>query len=161
MIPYSTYVRNPFVKENTFIGLPTESSALPAFKTSRPFLPQPSWEGHPDVIACYWKAFELAFRNLRRPTRRNGFVAAYIDTAFNKHLFMWDSAFILQFARYGSRAFNFQQTLDNFYAKQHPYGFICREIDEASGADCFERFDPSATGPNIMPWAEWEFFVNH
>jgi hypothetical protein len=36
---------------------------------------------------------------------------------------MWDSAFILLFARYGSRAFDFQRTLDNFYAKQHPDGY--------------------------------------
>jgi hypothetical protein len=64
------------------------------------------------------------------------------------------------FARYGSRAFNFQQTLDNLYTKQHPDGFICREIDEADGADYFIRFDPPATGPNVMPWTEWEYYTN-
>jgi hypothetical protein len=81
-------------------------------------------------------------------------VSNFIDTAFNNCLFMWDSAFILLFARYrthththtartarteyafvlmnavaspagryGSRAFDFQRTLDNFYAKQHPDGY--------------------------------------
>jgi glycogen debranching enzyme len=62
------------------------------------------------------------------------------------------------FGKYASRAFNFQGTLDNFYAKQHPDGFICREIRESDGTDCFERFDPSSTGPDIMPWAEWDYF---
>lgn len=41
---------------------------------------------------------------------------------------MWDSCFILLFARYGCRAFNFQRTLDNLYAKQHADGFICRYV---------------------------------
>ena len=64
------------------------------------------------------------------------------------------------FGRYGSRAFNFQGTLDNFYRKQLPDGFICREIYGGTGQDCFERVDPSSTGPNIMPWVEWEYFLN-
>lgn len=64
-----------------------------------------------------------AFRNIKPAGRESGFVANFIDTAFNDCLFMWDSAFILLFARYGSRAFDFQRTLDNFYAKQHPDGY--------------------------------------
>ena len=66
---------------------------------------------------------------------------------------MWDSSFILMFARYGTRFFPFQNTLNNFFAKQHPDGFSCREI-KADGADCFERYDPVSTGPNLMPWCE-------
>lgn len=53
--------------------------------------------------------------------------------------------------------FPFQRTLDNFYAKQHPDGFICREI-KADGADCFERYDPVSTGPNLMPWCEMVYY---
>ena len=104
--------------------------------------------------------WEIAFRNLRNPTAENGFVSPYIDTAFNGHLFMWDSAFILMFARYGQRAFNFQRTLDNLYGKQHSDGFICREIDEADGTDLFLRIDPPATGPDTLAWSEWEYYTN-
>jgi glycogen debranching enzyme len=75
-------------------------------------------------------------------------------------MFMWDSAFIVLFARYGSRAFDFQRTLDNLYAKQHADGFICREIFEGDGSDRFERHNPSATGPNVLAWAEWEYYLN-
>ena len=25
----------------------------------------------------------------------------------------------------------------------------------------FERFDPSSTGPNVLPWAEWTYFVRY
>jgi hypothetical protein len=86
-------------------------------------------------------------------------VSNYCDTAFNGHLFMWDSAFITFFGIYGRRAFDFQGVLDNFYRKQHPDGFICREISEDDGQDAFHRFDPSSTGPNIMPWAEWNYYL--
>ena len=157
---YPTYVPDPFVKENKFIKQTAEQRELPEFDEVKALLPQPEWGNHDHTIACYWKAWELAFKNLRQPTPANGFVANYIDTAFNDHLFMWDSAFILLFGRYGRRAFDFQHTLDNLYAKQHPDGYICREIREDDGGDTFERFDPSSTGPNVMPWTEWEYYQN-
>lgn len=156
---YNTYVDNPFVKENVFLGMPATTRQLPAFDDARSMLPDPIWGTHTPVIDCYWKAWQLAFGNLRNPTAENGFVAPYIDTAFNNCLFMWDSAFILLFARYGCRVFDFHRTLDNLYAKQHPDGFICREIHESNGRDGFSRFDPAATGPNIMAWTEWEYFL--
>ena len=105
----------------------------------------------------YWRAWEIAVGNIRAPQEGSGFVSSYLDTAYNGNIFMWDSSFILMFARYGARFFPFQQTLDNFYAKQHPDGFICREI-KADGADCFERYDPVSTGPNLMPWCEMVYF---
>jgi hypothetical protein len=157
----NTYVNNPLVAANPFIGQQMVRAALPEYDQARELLPRPYWEGHESVIDCYWKTWEIAFSNLRNPTNQNGFIAPYIDTAFNNHLFMWDSAFILLFARYGSRAFDFQQTLDNFYAKQHPDGFICREIRQSDGSDCFYRHDPASTGPNIMPWTEWEYYLNY
>ena len=161
MVYYDTHIENPLVRENVFRSMPREEVAPPTFAGARGELPEPFWGGHATALDCYWKTWELAFRNLRRPTAENGFVANYIDTAFNDCLFMWDSAFILLFARYGSRAFDFQRTLDNLYAKQHKDGFICREIREADGGDQFSRFDPASTGPNVMPWTEWESYLTH
>ncbi|CAI6043615.1 MGH1-like glycoside hydrolase domain-containing protein [Cohnella sp. JJ-181] len=155
------YVQNRFVKENVFLKSAAENKALPIFEYAKEILPEPFWEGHDRAISCYWKAWELAFKNLRKPTSDNGFVTNYIDTAFNDCLFMWDSSFILIFARYGKRAFEFQKTLDNLYAKQHEDGFICREIREMDGKDQFHRFDVSSTGPNIMPLTEWEYYLNY
>lgn len=157
---FSCYVENPLVKQNQFKTMAPDLSPLPTFEGSRHLLPKPSWQGHDDVIRCYWRAWEIAFSNLRRPTPENGFVAPLIDTAFNGHLFMWDSVFILMFGRYGSRAFDFQRTLDCLYCKQHPDGFICRQIDIADGQDTFHRHDPSSTGPNVMAWSEWEYYRN-
>lgn len=161
MIPYkNTYIKNALVSENVFRMKSPDSEELPVYSDIRDLLPSPFWTGHEKVIESYWKVWEIAFRNLRKPAASNGFVSNYIDTAYNDNIFMWDSAFICLFARYGSRAFNFQKTFDNFYAKQHQDGFICREIRASDGSDCFHRYDPVSTGPNVIPWSEWEYFQN-
>jgi len=158
--PYKLYTFNKYFEENSFIKAQQDTTTPPAFLQIKEKLPQPFWSGHQDAISCYWKAWEIAFSHLKKVTPQNNFVSPYIDAAFNGNIFMWDASFMTMFGRYGLRAFNFQGTLDNFYRKQVPDGFICREIYGASGRDCFERVDPSSTGPNIMPWVEWEYFLN-
>ncbi|MCX7003748.1 MAG: hypothetical protein NTV22_10815, partial [bacterium] len=180
---YHTYVPNRFAEENTFgargcqpwpwahynsqhpgpeaawMPAGNRPPQWPTCADARAHLPVPFWDGHAEVSACYWKVWELAFdRKLRKATPLNRFVSDFNATAFNDATFMWDSAFITLFGRYGRRAWHFQGTLNNFYCKQHPDGFICREIREADGEDRFQRFDPAGTGPNVLPWAEWEYF---
>lgn len=157
-LPYkNTYVKEPLVTENEFRVARPETIEPKSFEEARQILPNPTWEGHAKEVEMYWKAWEIALRNIRAPQPGSGFVSSYLDTAYNGNIFMWDSSFILMFARYGTRFFPFQRTLDNFYAKQHPDGFICREI-KADGADCFERYDPVSTGPNLMPWCEMVYY---
>lgn len=159
-LPYkNTYVKNSFVAENEFRRMIPSFLEPPSFSEGREILPAPFWSGHDDAIEMYWKAWEIGIGNIRKPLPDSGFVASYLDTAYNGNIFMWDSAFITMFARYGNRLFPFQQTLDNFYALQHLDGFICREIME-TGDDAFHRYDPVSTGPNIIPWSELEYY-NH
>lgn len=157
-LPYkSTYSREPLTAENSFKTSPVVTLKPGSFKEAKSILPVPIWKGHDKEIEMYWKAWEIAVGNIRQPLPGSGFISPYIDTAYNGNIFMWDSAFILMFARYGLRFFPFQNTLDNFYAKQHPDGFICREI-KSDGADCFERYDPVSTGPNLLPWCEMVYY---
>ena len=157
-LPYkNTYVKEPLVTENEFRVARPETIEPKSYDEARQILPNPIWEGHAKELEMYWKAWEIAIGNIRAPQQGSGFVSSYLDTAYNGNIFMWDSSFILMFARYGTRFFPFQRTLDNFYAKQHPDGFICREI-KADGADCFERYDPVSTGPNLMPWSEMVYY---
>ncbi len=156
---YAFYSRNALVDGNVFRARTPQPVVPPTFDVARPLLPEPYWSGHDTTIAAYWKVWQLAFQNIGLPTRENSFVSPYLRTAFNDCLFMWDSVFNTLFASYGRRAFDFQATLDNFYAKQHPDGAICREINENSGEDMFHRFDPAGTGPNLLPWSEWENFL--
>ncbi len=153
-----SYAYNPLVEENTFLKMERMETPLPKFEDIRDKLPQPIWEGHDSYIDCYYRAWELAFSNLCTPREGTGFVSNFIDTAFNGCIFMWDSSFILMFGKYGDRLFKFQNTLDNFYSHQHRDGFISRQINEETGGEYFTRTDPSATGPDIMAWCEWEYF---
>lgn len=153
-----TYIPNPHYDKNPFLTRKPETGTLPTYEDSKFLLPKPYWEGHEDTIACHDKAWQIAFSNLRMPVPESGFVSAFIDTAFNGMLFMWDSCFILMFGRYGSRAFNFQKTLDNMYARQHKDGYICRQLREDIAGERFTRFDPCSTGPQILAWCEWEYY---
>lgn len=154
----NTHVPNPIVEGNTFIKLKSEDISLPNFSEIKSKLPVPVWNKHNEYIDCYWKTWEIAFSNLGQPKKGTKFVSNFIDTAFNGCIFMWDSVFILMFGKYASSIFNFQKTLDNFYSHQHEDGFISKEIRESDSLEMFDRFDYSSTGPNIMPWSEWEYF---
>ena len=152
------YDESPLVAESSFRGAAPDRSPPPALEAVRHLLPEPVWAGHPHHIAAYWKAWTLAFGNLQRAHRANGFIAPYVDTAFNDCLFAWDSVFILEFCRYGRRAFDFQRTLDNLYCKQHSDGFISREVRSWTGRDQFHRHDPASTGPNVFAFSEWSHY---
>ena len=153
-----TYDLSPIVENNGFLTMKAENEPVPKYDEIAKLLPKPIWFGHDDVIACHNFAWRTAFDNLKRANGDTHFVSNYIDTAFNGCLFMWDSSFIVMFGKYGMRAFNFQKTLDNFYSHQHKDGFICRELCEDEDGEQFSRHDPSSTGPNILGWAEWEYF---
>lgn len=71
---------------------------------------------------------------------------------------MWDSAFITMFGKYAHHCFEFIGTLDNLYSKQMIDGFIGRELSIETGQNHFHRHDPTSTGPNILPWAEWQHY---
>ncbi len=150
--PYA--MNNAFKKQRIHIGL------LPKYKKAKNLLPEPIWEGHEGYVECYDYAWKIAFSNIKNPTIASRFKSQFIDTAFNGFSFMWDSSFMVMFGKYGVRAFDFQQTLNNFYACQHSDGFISRELWEKKEGEQFNSYDPSSTGPNILPWAEWEYYKN-
>ncbi len=154
-----TYIPSKMAAENLFIGRQPRMIDLPKYEEIRSRLPIPQWEGHQRVIDCYYKAWEIAFANVNNPAPGTRFVSPFIDAACNDSIFMWDSVFMLMFGKYAHHIFNFQQTLDNFYSHQHQDGFISRQILEADSSEAFSRHDPSSTGPNVIPWCEWEYYL--
>ncbi len=139
--------------ENVFGMRRAAPAPLPDYDPDR--LPGLVADDHPGWVAAYDYAWETAFANLRQPAPESGFVSNFIDTAFNECTFLWDSCFMTMFGRYGTHVFPFIGTLDNFYVKQHPDGFICREINTDTGEDRFTPHDARSTGPNVFAWAEW------
>ena len=118
-----------------------EAKPLANFAKLRSQLPSPIYDDNPVLVRLYWKAWELAFHNFHEPAPQSGFVSQFIDAAFNKNIFLWDSCFMTMFCNYAYPLVPGISTLDNFYAKQHEDGEICREIVRDTGIDFGEWVD--------------------
>jgi Trehalase len=126
---------------------------LPQLQLMRPQLPSPIYESRPDWIAMYWKSWELAFRNFHEPAPGSGLVSQFIDAAFNANIFLWDSCFMTMFCNYAHPLVPGIGTLDNFYAKQHEDGEICREIVRKTGVD-FPQWVNRENRPLFSRWGK-------
>jgi len=157
---HATFSRptSPLVAKNPLRRRTYERRPIPPFNEARSLLPEPVVPARPEWVEMYWRAWEIAWLHLHSPRAGSGFVANFIGATANDHIHMLDSSFMVHFGVYGRRAFDFMGTLDNFYARQHDDGYICREIDIAEGFDFFYPFDPNGVGPNILPWTEWRVF---
>jgi hypothetical protein len=112
---------------------------VPSWEEARAVLPDPVLDERPDALAAYWKAWEGCITSLRSPTKSNGFVSNHLFMPFNDCIFAHDTAVMSLFARYGLRAFDPAGSFDNFYAKQHETGEICREIRCSTGEDFWKK----------------------
>ena len=149
----------PTIDENPFIKAKYTDIGRPSFEDSKKFLPRPVLDGNPEWLEMYWYCWKLAFTHIKKPRPSSGLVSNFLDEAFNRHIFQWDTIFMLLFARYGHAAFPFIDSLDNFYCKQHPNGYICREILEKNGRDFYKSWeDDRAVNPPLFSWAEAENF---
>src|SRR4030095_547839 len=61
----NTYVKNVFVTENEFRNANPTIVDAPAFQQAKELLPSPVWKGNDVAIEMYWKAWEIAFRNIK------------------------------------------------------------------------------------------------
>jgi hypothetical protein len=147
----------PSVNKNLFRNKKRIQQPIPVFGEVRSQLPEPVLPDHPVWLEMYWRAWEIALLHLRAPRRGTRFVANYLSPQADAPIFLWDSAFNVQFGLYGRRFYDFTTLLDNFYAHQHDDGYICREFT-ANGQDFFHPFDPNGTGPNILAWSEWRAY---
>jgi len=121
-------------------------------------LPRPVLDDHPDWINLYWVAWEIAWRQIKFGSETNGLVSAYMDEAYNDDLFQWDTTFVVQYGRYGADLFPAVESLDNWYRKQHPDGFISRMLHGRDGTDFFSPAEPEAINPPLFAWAEWSYY---
>lgn len=131
---------------------------IPLFNESKSKLPVPVLEDNREYIDLYWKAWELAFNHYKKPPAGSPFVSDFIDEAFSPSIFQWDTIFMLMFARYANHIFPAIQSLDNFYCRQYENGYICREIQEADGADYVFIGRQHTVNPPLFSWAEVESY---
>lgn len=133
---------------------PKAATALPAKKLPRPIL-----DGYDELLRLYYHAWEVAWAKIGHGTSKNGFAASYLDEGFNELIYQWDTCFMVLFGLYGRETFPALESLDNFYRKQTPDGYIQRVYWETSGQPAHE---PTAEEPMINPplfaWVEWRAF---
>ena len=146
----------PFVANNVYTHISAGNNGiLPSFQEAKPLLPVPELPDNAGFVEMYWRAWEIAWSNLKRPSSENGFISPYMK-AINRPVFsMWESSFVALYGVYARRVFDFVGALDNFYAHQQDDGFIVREISTTDGRDLFCPYGPNATGPNFLAWVEW------
>lgn len=120
-------------------------------------LPRPILETRPEWIELYWRTWAIAFDRVRVPDPLTGF-QPFCDAAFSEHIFQWDTCFLMGFARFASHTLPVEGTFNNFYAKQHADGFICREISSVTGDDFWRKDHPSAINPPLFADGEWGLF---
>jgi len=136
------------------VALAAES--VPKFEQLRTALPQPILDSKPNWIAAYWKAWEFASRNFHEPSSGSGFPSRFIDAAFSDNIYFWDTAFMTMFCNIAGKLVPGIESLDNFYAKQHPDGEIAREIVRATGEDYFKWVNTERR-PFFSRWG-WDGF---
>jgi hypothetical protein len=157
--PGADAVQRLAAEPNVFTSRVYRPAPLPTFESSRSKLPQPVVADHPEWVKLYWKAWDLAFQHLKQPEPASGFVSNFIDPAFNSNTFQWDSCFMVLFAHYAEPEFHAIGSFDNFYAKEHSDGFICREISRATGQDFYFGGIVNAINPPLFSWVEWENYL--
>ncbi|TWT40957.1 Glucosidase YgjK precursor [Phycisphaerae bacterium RAS1] len=130
---------------------------MPTFAGLRDQLPAPIYEENPAYVDCYWEAWRVVCAHVRQPTAESGFVSPYVDLDFNQNIFFWDTCLMTMFCNYAPGLTPGVAALDNFYAKQHETGEICREINRDTGRD-FEPWTNREAQPlfSRCGWGGWD-----
>ncbi|TAD98515.1 MAG: hypothetical protein EAZ97_10740 [Bacteroidetes bacterium] len=103
------------------------------------------------------KALEIAKKNIKGSEASPFFKKPYLDAAFSKNIFLWDSCFMAAYAKYFMKELPIAQALDNFYMVQGADGFICREHFE-DGKPYWNKQHPVSINPPLLAFAELELY---
>jgi hypothetical protein len=105
----------------------------------------------------YAAALDSAKRHVRGGQAGSAYPQPFVDAAFSSHIFLWDTCFIAAYAKYHQDELPIRAALDNFYARQAPDGFICREYD-GEGRPFWPKDHPVSINPPLLAFAELELF---
>ncbi|MBK7216061.1 MAG: hypothetical protein IPH95_03050 [Candidatus Promineofilum sp.] len=149
----------PLVERNAFRAGQERAYPPPApFADVRPRLPVPVLPDDPAYERLYWSAWERLWACLCPPAPRSRLVGPYLQPAAVGSIEIGAAAFAAQLSGYAPGTTALIDILDNFYARQHDDGFICRALDPADGDDRHLPYEPDSTGPALLAWAEWRRF---
>jgi len=104
--------------------------------------------------------YRAALASARRHVRNEPgsvFGKPFVDAAFSRNIFLWDTCFIACYAKYHPDLLPVANALDNFYAVQDADGYICREYDH-DGRPVWPKAHPVSINPPLLAFAELELF---
>ena len=105
----------------------------------------------------YDKALEITKSKIRGGESEPFFKEKFIDAAFSRNIFLWDSCFMCCFAKYHMDELPVYQALDNFYDRIEDDGYICREYRD-DGTALWSKEHPVSINPPLLAWAELEIY---
>ena len=105
----------------------------------------------------YAAAIDIARKKIRGGPGDQAFPKPFLDAAFSTNIFLWDTCFIAAYAKYHQDELPIANALDNFYARQDPDGFICREYTKA-GLPFWPKTHPVSINPPLLAFAELELY---
>ncbi len=105
----------------------------------------------------YSKALQITKDKVRGGDDEQFFKKPFIDAAFSQNIFLWDTCFMVCFAKYHLDELPVYQALDNFYEQADDDGFICREYRQ-DGRPLWSKDHPVSINPPLLAFAELEMF---
>lgn len=105
----------------------------------------------------YDKALEITRSKVRGGDSEPFFKKPFVDAAFSDNIFLWDSCFIVCFAKYHMDELPVYQALNNFYERAEEDGYICREYRK-DGRPLWSKDHPVSINPPLLAWAETELY---
>lgn len=118
-------------------------------------LPVPVIEGKPEWVELYYKAWELAFKNIDY-VEKEGWKPQLTCMPGVGIIWQWDSCFMTFITNYSNGTLSALNNLDNLYRlrrKSDGYMSMAYRIEEEVPA-YGERINPP-----LMAWAEWEAYL--
>ncbi len=125
------------------------------FIYDRDKLPRPVLEGHEDWIDLYYRAWELAFRNVEY-LNKPGWKDIMTCMPGVGITWQWDSCIMTFITNYSNGTLNALNNLDNLYMlRRESDGFMSMAYVIETGEPAYgERINPP-----LMAWAEWEHYL--
>ncbi len=107
-------------------------------------LPEPVLDEKPEFLELYWKAWELAWKNV---TQTPGMPQTpYMNEAFaHDRIWIWDTAFMVHFCKYAPAIFPGIESLENFYQPMY----------DGASTPCVVHHPDN---PPLFAWVEYEYF---
>ena len=123
-------------------------AVFPKDQMPAPILPdQPHW------CDLYWKACEIAWRNIEQPPLK-GWKPQMTCMPGVGNIWQWDSCFMAMFCKYASQVLPGMNNLDNLYSRQDADGYISMAYRMATGKPAYGKF----INPPLYAWVEWDYY---